>query len=52
VGAAGIVMHDQPFPGIPAGTVDGGLLNGIRVVTKAGAFGDQQILVDVIDYLT
>jgi len=52
VGAAGVVMHDQPFPGIPAGTVDGGLLDGVRVVTKAGAFGPQEILVDVIDYLT
>ena len=52
VGAAGIVMHDQPFPGIPAGTVDGGLLDGVRVVTKAGAFGGQEILIDVIDYLT
>ncbi|MCX8251646.1 MAG: four-carbon acid sugar kinase family protein [Dehalococcoidia bacterium] len=52
VGAAGIVMHGQPFPGIPAGTVDGGLLDGVRVVTKAGAFGDQEILVDIIDYLT
>jgi uncharacterized protein YgbK (DUF1537 family) len=52
VGAAGIVMHDQPFPGIPAGTVDGGLLDGVRVVTKAGAFGGQKILIDVIDYLT
>jgi len=52
VGAAGIVMHDQPFPGIPAGTVDGGLLDGVRVVTKAGAFGDQNILIDVIDYLS
>lgn len=51
VGAAGIVMHDQPFPGIPAGTVDGGLVDGVRVVTKAGAFGNQKILVDVIDYL-
>jgi uncharacterized protein YgbK (DUF1537 family) len=52
VGAAGIVMHDQPFPGVPAGTVDGGLLDGVRVVTKAGAFGDQRILIDVIDYLS
>jgi uncharacterized protein YgbK (DUF1537 family) len=52
IGAAGIVMHDQPFPGIPAGTVDGGLLDGVRIVTKAGAFGDREVLVDVIDYLT
>ena len=52
VGAAGIVMHDQPSPGIPSGTVDGGLLDRVSVVTKAGAFGDEQILIDVIDYLT
>ena len=52
VGAAGIVMHDQPFPGVPVGIVDGGLLDGVRVVTKAGAFGDREILVNVIDYLT
>ena len=52
VGSAGIVLHGQPFPGVPVGVVDGGLLDGVRVVTKAGAFGDQDILVDVIDYLT
>ena len=51
-GAAGIVLHDEPFPGVPAGTIDGGLLDGVRVVTKAGAFGDEDVLVKVIDCLS
>ena len=49
---AGIVLHGEPFPGIPAGTIDGGLLDGVRVVTKAGAFGEDDVLVEVIDYLS
>ena len=51
VGTAGIVLDAEPFPGIPAGIIDGGLLTGIPVVTKAGAFGEDGVLVDVIDYL-
>ncbi|MDA1258850.1 MAG: hypothetical protein O3C10_13575 [Chloroflexi bacterium] len=50
-GAAGIVLDAEPFPGIPAGTVDGGLLAGVPIVTKAGAFGDDGVLIDVIDFL-
>jgi uncharacterized protein YgbK (DUF1537 family) len=52
VGSAGIVLHDEPLPGVPAGSIDGGLLNGVRVVTKAGAFGQEDVLVKVIDYLS
>ena len=51
VGTAGIVLDAEPFPGIPAGIIDGGLLTGTPVVTKAGAFGEDGVLVDVIDYL-
>ncbi|MDP6823473.1 MAG: four-carbon acid sugar kinase family protein [Dehalococcoidia bacterium] len=50
-GTAGIVLRDEPFPGVPAGTIDGGLLDRVRVITKAGAFGDEDVLVEVIDYL-
>lgn len=52
VGSAGIVLHDEPLPGVPAGSIDGGLLDGVRVVTKAGAFGQEDVLVKVIDYLS
>lgn len=52
IGAAGIVLDAEPFTGIPAGTIDGGLLAGVPVVTKAGAFGGDSALVDVIDYLS
>ena len=52
VGAAGIVLDGEPFIGVPAGAIDGGMLAGIPVITKAGAFGGDGVLVDVIDYLS
>ena len=52
VGAAGIVLDAEPFLGIPAGTIDGGLLGDVTVISKAGAFGGDGVMVEVIDYLS
>ncbi|MBT4516079.1 MAG: hypothetical protein HOC77_13435, partial [Chloroflexi bacterium] len=51
LGAAGIVLHAEPLPGVPSGVVHGGLLDGVSIVTKAGAFGHDDVIVDVIDHL-
>lgn len=51
VNARGIVLAAEPLPGVPVGTIIGGALDGIPVATKAGAFGNEQTLVDLFQYL-
>ena len=51
IGAEGIQIEAEIFSGIPFSTINGGKHEGMRVVTKAGGFGDEQTLVDVINYL-
>lgn len=52
IGAAGIVLRDEPLPGVPSGTIDGGVLDGIAIASKAGAFGREDTLAKIMDYLT
>ena len=40
------------MPGVPAGRVLGGDHEGLRVVTKAGGFGDDYATIRVMNYLT
>lgn len=37
--------------GVPGGDLVGGVCDGLRVVTKAGGFGDERALLDALDYL-
>jgi len=51
LGAAGIDLNSEVFPGIPYGTLTGGSHPGLRVVTKAGGFGPRNALVEAVRYL-
>ncbi len=51
IGAEGIRIEAEVFPSIPMGTIVGSKHEGMRIVTKAGGFGDKQTLVDIINYL-
>ncbi|MFL2869460.1 MAG: four-carbon acid sugar kinase family protein [Pirellulaceae bacterium] len=42
--AEGVHVLDQVAPGIAAGTIHGGLLNGIQLITKAGGFGPRDTI--------
>lgn len=48
--ARGIVLAAEPLPGVPVGTIIGGVLDGVPIATKAGAFGDTETLVKLFDY--
>jgi len=52
--ALGIVtleIEGEVAPGIPAGVVVGGEREGMRLVTKAGGFGEEDALLKAIEYL-
>jgi len=50
--AHSIELHDEVEAGIPCGTLRGGLLDGIAVVTKSGGFGDSGALIAITDFFT
>jgi D-threonate/D-erythronate kinase len=45
-------IADQIVPGLPWGTLRGGLLDGFSVATKSGAFGRDTDLIEVADFFT
>lgn len=45
----GISLEEELLPGIPIGKVVGGHLNGKLIVTKSGAFGENQEIMMIID---
>ncbi|MDR3562541.1 MAG: four-carbon acid sugar kinase family protein [Negativicutes bacterium] len=49
--ATGIKVSKEVAPGIPLGALQGGLRDGLRVVTKAGAFGSEDALSKAMDFL-
>jgi len=49
--ANGICILGEVEAGVPAVTITGGRWGGLRVVTKAGAFGDDQTLTRAVQYL-
>jgi len=51
IGAEAIRMTGAIREGIPAGIIEGGLLDGLAVVTKAGGFGDRDTLANLIPEL-
>jgi uncharacterized protein YgbK (DUF1537 family) len=46
--ATGLKVTKEVAPGIPAGMLQGGLRHGLRVVTKAGAFGAEDALIKAV----
>jgi len=49
--ATGINIQGEVEAGVPAVTIAGGRWDGLRVVTKAGAFGDDLTLTRAVQYL-
>ena len=47
-----IEIEDQVVAGIPWGVLHGGLLEGVTVATKSGAFGAPDTLTKVVDFFT
>ncbi|VBB07687.1 Hypothetical protein LUCI_2952 [Lucifera butyrica] len=45
LGAGSLEILAEVVPGIPIGRLNGGPFSGMRVVTKAGAFGDDRALI-------
>jgi uncharacterized protein YgbK (DUF1537 family) len=52
VEAREIQVADQIVPGLPWGTLNGGVLDGISVATKSGAFGREADLIKVADFFS
>ena len=50
--AQAISLGGQVHPGVPWGLFIGGLAHGSPVVTKAGGFGEREVLVDALQFLT
>jgi len=51
LGISMIEIQGEIAPGIPVGRALGGEWNGIRLVTKAGGFGEEKVLAQAIEYL-
>lgn len=51
LGATGVRVIREVAPGIPLGELQGGRRDGLKVVTKAGAFGSPDVLVSAIKIL-
>ncbi len=51
VGADAIRVHGTLAPGVPVGTILGGVAHGVRVVTKSGGFGRSDSLLEIVDRL-
>jgi uncharacterized protein YgbK (DUF1537 family) len=45
VHAKGLLLRKEILPGVPCGELIGTRMEGLPVVTKAGAFGDRETLV-------
>jgi uncharacterized protein YgbK (DUF1537 family) len=51
LGAEGIQPLAEICPGIPIGRIAGGICEGRYIITKSGRFGNQNTLVEIMDYL-
>jgi uncharacterized protein YgbK (DUF1537 family) len=50
--AHSIELHDEVEAGIPWGTLHGGAMDSVAVVTKSGGFGDSDALLQITDFFT
>jgi uncharacterized protein YgbK (DUF1537 family) len=51
LGVRGVAVEGEIGPGMPFGTLVGGLWDGVTVVTKAGGFGGPTALLDAVSML-
>lgn len=51
IGIMRITVENEVCPGIPCNKVIGGRFAGLRVITKAGGFGDENAIVECIRFL-
>ncbi len=51
LGATGLKVTREVAPGVPVGELQGGRREGLKVVTKAGAFGSDDVLVKALEAL-
>lgn len=51
LGATALKALGEVQPGVAAGELMGGPLHGLRVVTKAGGFGDERAIIDAVAFL-
>lgn len=51
LGATGLKVTREVAPGVPVGELRGGRREGLKVVTKAGAFGSDDVLVKAVEVL-
>jgi D-threonate/D-erythronate kinase len=49
--AEAIILHGELAPGIPWGTLEGGLAHNCTVVTKSGGFGTETSLTDAVAFI-
>lgn len=52
LGAVGMILEDEVLPGIPCGSLIGGKCPGLKIITKAGGFGNQDSFVDIYKFIT
>ncbi|MEO8596975.1 MAG: four-carbon acid sugar kinase family protein [Candidatus Solibacter sp.] len=50
LGAEAIELRAEIFPGVPLGTLRGGVFDRLPVVTKSGGFGARDTLIQVADF--
>jgi len=51
LGTRALRVVDEIQPGLPAGTLLGGVCDGLRAVTKAGGFGDSEAILESVSYI-
>lgn len=52
LGVGAIRMEAEVAPGVPMGWIEGGLANGLALITKSGGFGSPNTLACVVDVLS
>jgi uncharacterized protein YgbK (DUF1537 family) len=52
LGVREIRLEREIAPGIPRGSISGGLFDGLPIVTKSGGFGKPGALIQILDDLT
>jgi uncharacterized protein YgbK (DUF1537 family) len=51
LGASALSIQEEVLPGIPCSSLTDGPFKGLRLVTKAGGFGEKDALLRIIHYL-
>lgn len=52
VGATGLLLREEILPGLVRGELVGGRCDGLPMVTKAGAFGQSETLIQLVNQLS